>query len=198
MSENTETINPSDPDIQESRAKLLHDLSDVSNPATQNLIRQLFADFCKIKKAEEVKKDPAPEDLNNDIQKAIKDVLRKHNISRAECSIEITYNTSEQKPAPEPETASKSEPETAPEAASNEAATSATTSAAEEKRSTKDVALDNIIAWSDRQLTRVPCDGIDCNDGCPICLKIAGHLICMKCEIQTNVEKFKEERNSHV
>ena len=183
MSENTQT--PNDESIEAARKKFVEQMTDLSNPDTRSLIRELFADFCKSKTAEAAKPAPAPDGLQDELKTAVGAVLRKHNIRDAECSIGVSYS-------------SKSKADASTEAAtSSTIESSTTTSAAEDKRSPKDVALDNIIAWSDRQITRVPCDGILCNDGCPICIQIAGHLICMKCGIQTNVEKLKRERNSH-
>jgi len=185
MSENTETTNiVTEAEIEERRKKLLSDLSDVSNPDTRSLLRELFADFCKSKAAEAAKPAPAPDGLQDELKEAVGAVLRKHNIRDAECSIGIAYN-------------SKGKADASTEAAtSSTIEASATTPAPEDKRSPKDAALDNIIAWSDKQLTRVPCDGIRC-DECPICIRIADRLICLKCAIEINVENLKKERNSH-
>ena len=183
MSENN--INPNDESIEAARKKFVEQMTDVSNPDTRSLIRELFADFCKSKAAEAAKPAPAPDWLQDELKEAVGAVLRKHNIHDAECSIGIAYN-------------SKGKADASTEAStSSTIEASATTPAPEDKRSPNDVALDNIIAWSDKQLTIVPCDGIRCDDGCPICIQIAGHLICLKSMIKIQVEKLKKERAGH-
>ena len=180
MSENTQ--NPNNESIEAARKKFVEQMTDLSNPDTQNLIRALFADFCKSKAAEDAKPAPSPDGMQAELKDAVSAVLRKHGIHDAECSIGISYN-------------SKTKADASIEAAtSSTIESSATTSAAEDKRSPKDVALDNIIAWSDRQITHVPCDGIVCHDGCPICISIAGHLICLKSAIKIQVANLKKER----
>ena len=193
MSDNTEPINPNDPDIQESRAKLLHDLADVSNPDTRSLIRELFADFCKSKEAETAKPAPSPDGMQAELKDAVSAVLRKYGIRDAECTIGISYNSSKNKPAEaESDTAKKSE-ETASESTAESTATEEQETTPPPERSKKDIALDNIIDWV-KKLTPVPCNGIHCDDGCPISIKIGDRVICLKYSIVQNIQTLMKER----